>query len=285
MYTRAFFTPCGNMKTDAAAGYKNDTFSKGRTSMSTEHSTPTATPTALVTGGSRGIGRAIAQTLARDGFQVFFTYVSRPAEAEQVAEEIRAAGGQARAFALDVSDGAAVADFFAHEIKDKVDLAVLVNNAGITKDGVLIRMKDEDFDRVINVNLRGAFICTREAAKIMSKARKGRIVNISSVVGQMGNAGQANYASAKAALLGLTKSCAKELAARQITVNAVAPGFIETDMTATLGDDVRKSYEEVIPLKRMGTAQEVADAVAFLASDKAAYITGQVLGVNGGMYC
>ena len=146
-------------------------------------------------------------------------------------------------------------------------------------------MKDEDFDRVINVNLRGAFICTREAAKIMSKARKGRIVNISSVVGQMGNAGQANYASAKAALLGLTKSCAKELAARQITVNAVAPGFIETDMTAALGDDVRKSYEEVIPLKRMGTAQEVADAVAFLASDKAAYITGQVLGVNGGMYC
>ena len=160
-----------------------------------------------------------------------------------------------------------------------------MNNAGITKDGFLIRMKDEDFDRVINVNLRGAFICIREAAKIMSRARKGRIVNISSVVGQMGNAGQANYASAKAALLGLTKSCAKELAARQITVNAVAPGFIETDMTAALGDDVRKSYEEVIPLKRMGTAQEVADAVAFLASDRAAYITGQVLGVNGGMYC
>ncbi|MEG6502200.1 3-oxoacyl-ACP reductase FabG, partial [Desulfovibrio sp. 1214_IL3152] len=204
---------------------------------------------------------------------------------EQTVAEIRAAGGQARAFALDVSDGAAVSDFFTTEIKDKVDLAVLVNNAGITKDGFLIRMKDEDFDRVINVNLRGAFICTREAAKIMSKARKGRIVNISSVVGQMGNAGQANYASAKAALLGLTKSCAKELAARQITVNAVAPGFIETDMTAALGDDVRKSYEEVIPLKRMGTAQEVADAVAFFASDKAAYITGQVLGVNGGMYC
>ena len=141
------------------------------------------------------------------------------------------------------------------------------------------------YKRQININLRGAFICIREAAKIMSRARKGRIVNISSVVGQMGNAGQANYASAKAALLGLTKSCAKELAARQITVNAVAPGFIETDMTAALGDDVRKSYEEVIPLKRMGTAQEVADAVAFLASDRAAYITGQVLGVNGGMYC
>ena len=253
--------------------------------MSTEHSTPSATPTALVTGGSRGIGRAIAQTLARDGFQVFLTYVSRPAEAEQVAAEIRAQGGHARAFALNVSDSTAVSAFFANEIKDQVNLAVLVNNAGITKDGFLVRMKDEDFDQVINVNLRGAFICTREAAKIMSKARKGRIVNISSVVGQMGNAGQANYASAKAALLGLTKSCAKELASRQITVNAVAPGFIETDMTAALSDEVRKSYEESIPLKRMGTAQDVAETVAFLASDKAAYITGQVLGVNGGMHC
>ncbi len=253
--------------------------------MSTEHSTPTATPTALVTGGSRGIGRAIAQTLARDGFQVFLTYVSRPAEAEQVVAEIKAGGGQAKAFALDVSDSAAVSDFFSREIKDSVNLAVLVNNAGITKDGFLVRMKDEDFDQVINVNLRGAFICTREAAKIMSKNRKGRIVNISSVVGQIGNASQVNYSSAKAALLGLTKSCAKELAARQITVNAVAPGFIETDMTAILSDDVRKGYEDSIPLKRMGTAQEVAETVAFLASDKAAYITGQVLGVNGGMYC
>ena len=162
---------------------------------------------------------------------------------------------------------------------------MLVNNAGITKDGFLVRMKDDDFDRVITINLRGAFICTREAAKIMTKARHGRIVNISSVVGQMGNAGQANYSAAKAGLLGLTKSCAKELAARQITVNAVAPGFIETDMTAALSDDVRASYEAAIPLKRMGTAQEIADAVAFLASDKAAYITGQVLAVNGGMYC
>ena len=162
---------------------------------------------------------------------------------------------------------------------------MLVNNAGITKDGFLVRMKDDDFDRVITINLRGAFICTREAAKIMTKARHGRIVNISSVVGQMGNAGQANYSAAKAGLLGLTKSCAKELAARQITVNAVAPGFIETDMTAALSDEVRASYEAAIPLKRMGTAQEIADAVAFLASDRAAYITGQVLAVNGGMYC
>ena len=196
-----------------------------------------------------------------------------------------AAGGRARAFALNVGDSAAVADFFAAEIKDKVDLAVLVNNAGITKDGFLVRMKDEDFDKVLAVNLRGAFVCTREAAKIMSKNRKGRIINISSVVGQMGNAGQINYASAKAGLLGLTKSCAKELASRQITVNAVAPGFIETDMTAALNDDVRASYVESIPLKRMGVAQDVAEAAAFLASDKAGYITGQVLAVNGGMYC
>lgn len=243
------------------------------------------TPTALVTGGSRGIGRAVALTLARDGYQVILTYVSRPEEADKTVAEIEAAGGRALALPLNVGDGEAVAAFFAEHIKGKVNLAVLVNNAGITKDGFLVRMKDDDFDRVITINLRGAFICTREAAKIMTKVRHGRIVNISSVVGQMGNAGQANYSAAKAGLLGLTKSCAKELAARQITVNAVAPGFIETDMTAALSDDVRASYEAAIPLKRMGTAQEIADAVAFLASDKAAYITGQVLAVNGGMYC
>ncbi len=241
--------------------------------------------TALVTGGTRGIGKAIVKTLAGSGYQVYFTYVSRPELAETVCAEVAAAGGVARGFQLDASDWDAVADFFSEQIKDKVSLDLLVNNAGITKDGFLVRMKDDDFDRVITINLRGAFICTREAAKIMTKARHGRIVNISSVVGQMGNAGQANYSAAKAGLLGLTKSCAKELAARQITVNAVAPGFIETDMTAALSDDVRASYEAAIPLKRMGTAQEIADAVAFLASDKAAYITGQVLAVNGGMYC
>ncbi|WP_165067213.1 3-oxoacyl-[acyl-carrier-protein] reductase [Desulfovibrio sp. ZJ200] len=243
------------------------------------------TPAALVTGGSRGIGRAIARTLARDGFQVFLTYASRPAEAEKTVAEIAAAGGRARAFALNVGDSAAVADFFAEEIKGKANLAVLVNNAGITKDGFLVRMKDEDFDRVLAVNLRGAFVCSREAAKIMSRNRSGRIINIASVVGQMGNAGQANYVAAKAGLIGLTKSCAKELAARSITVNAVAPGFIETDMTAALPDETRASYVESIPLKRMGLPQDVAEAVAFLASDKAAYITGQVLAVNGGMYC
>ena len=243
------------------------------------------TPTALVTGGSRGIGRAIAQTLASDGFQVLLTYVSRPEEAESVVAAIQDAGGQARAFRLDVGAPSSITEFFAAEIKNRVNLSVLVNNAGITKDGFLVRMKDEDFDAVLNVNLRGAFTCTREAAKIMSKNRYGRIVNITSVVGQMGNAGQINYASAKAGLLGLTKSCAKELAARNITVNAVAPGFIEPDMTSSLSDEVRAEYAQGIPLRRMGTAQEVAHAVAFLASDKASYITGQVLAVNGGMYC
>lgn len=245
----------------------------------------TLTTTALVTGGSRGIGKAVAKTLAAAGMQVYLTYVSKPQEAEATVAEITAAGGKAQAFSLNVADADAVAAFFAENIKDKVDLHVLVNNAGITKDGFLVRMKDDDFDAVLGVNLRGAFICLREAAKIMTRRRNGRIINISSVVGQMGNACQVNYAAAKAGILGITKSAAKELAARNITVNAVAPGFIETDMTAGLPDEVKKTYAESIPLKRLGTAQDVADAVAFLASDKAAYITGQILPVNGGMYC
>ena len=243
------------------------------------------TPTALVTGGSRGIGRAIAVTLAAAGLQVYLTYVSKPDEAEQTVSAIEQAGGTARAFRVDVADAASVAAFFQDEIKDKVSLEVLVNNAGITKDGLVLRMKDEDFDRVLGVNLRGAFVCLREAAKIMTRQRRGRIVNIASVVGQMGNAGQINYAAAKAGLIGVTKSAAKELAGRSITVNAVAPGFIETDMTAALSDEARQAYARAIPLGRLVTAQDVADAVAFLASDKAAYITGQVLAVNGGLYC
>ena len=243
------------------------------------------TPTALVTGGSRGIGRTVALTLAAAGYQTYFTYVSRPEAAEQTVADIEAAGGHARAFCLDSGDSEAVTRFFAEEIKGKVHLSVLVNNAGITRDGLVLRMKDEDFDAVLNTNLRGAFLFLREAAKIMTRQRGGRIINISSVVGQMGNAGQINYAAAKAGLIGMTKSAAKELGSRSVTVNAVAPGFIETDMTAALAEDVRKAYVSAIPLGRLGSAQDVADAVAFLASDKASYITGQVIAVNGGLYC
>lgn len=242
------------------------------------------TPTALVTGGSRGIGRAIAELLARRGFQVMFTYVSRREEAEQVCDAIAAVGGKAETYPLDVGDAAAVERFFANDVKDKVNLAVLVNNAGITNDGLLLRMKDDAFDRVLAVNLRGAFVCSREAAKLMTKRRHGRIINITSVVGQMGNAGQANYSAAKAGIIGLTKACARELASRQITVNAVAPGFIETEMTAALGDKLRDEYIQSIPLKRLGTVEDVAETVAFLASESASYITGQVIAVNGGMY-
>jgi 3-oxoacyl-[acyl-carrier protein] reductase len=245
------------------------------------------TPTqriALVTGGSRGIGAACAKRLAADGFLVYLTFVSKPEAAQAVCDEIAAAGGSAKAFALDTSDREAVAAFFAAEIKGKGHLQVLVNNAGITRDGLIMRMKDEDWDKVIGVNLSGAFACLREASKLMTKQRSGRIVNITSVVGLSGNAGQANYASAKAGLIGLTKAAALELSSRSVTVNAVAPGFIETDMTAALPEKVREELLSRIPLGRLGTAEDVAAAVSYLASDAAAYVTGQVLSVNGGMY-
>jgi len=240
--------------------------------------------TVLVTGGSRGIGKACALRLAKAGYQVYLTYVSRPEQAAEVVAEIEAAGGKAKAFQLDQSDREAIARFFSEEIKDKVFLSALVNNAGMTKDGLMIRMKDDDWDKVIAVNLSGAFGCLREAAKIMGKQRTGRIVNMASVVGQMGNAGQANYVASKAGLIGLTKTAAQELAPRNITVNAVAPGFIETDMTAELPEKVTETMLSHIPLKRFGTADDIAGVVAFLVSDDAAYITGQVLSVTGGMY-
>jgi 3-oxoacyl-[acyl-carrier protein] reductase len=239
---------------------------------------------ALVTGGSRGIGRACAERLAKDGFEVYLTFVSRPEEADKVVAAITGDGGEAKAFRLDASSREAVTAFFAEEIKDKVSLEVLVNNAGITKDGLLIRMKDEDWDKVIQVNLTGAFACLREAAKIMVKQRHGRIINISSVVGQMGNAGQANYVAAKAGLIGLTKSAARELAGRSITVNAVTPGFIQTDMTAELPEAIVSKMLENIPLGRLGGPEDIAAAVSFLAGPGAGYVTGQVLAVNGGMY-
>jgi 3-oxoacyl-[acyl-carrier protein] reductase len=240
--------------------------------------------TALVTGGSRGIGRAVALRLARDGFRIVLTYVSKPESAERVCREIESMGGRARACALDIGDREAVESFFAGEIKDKTRIDVLVNNAGMTWDGLIVRMKPEQWEKVIRVNLSGPFYCLQEAAKIMMRQKSGRIVNISSVVGQSGNPGQANYVSAKSALIGLTKTAAQELAPRGITVNAVAPGFVTTDMTAGLSDEIAARYLERIPLKRFGTAEDIAAAVSFLVSDGAGYITGQVIGVNGGLY-
>ncbi len=240
---------------------------------------------ALVTGGSRGIGRAVALTLAADGFDIFFTYRNNREKAESVVSEIVSLGRKAGAFCVDSSDPDQVRRFFDEEIRDRVFLSVLVNNAGMVRDTLIMRMKDEDFHAVVQTNLDGTFYFTREAAKIMARQRSGSIINISSVVGLMGNPGQANYAAAKAGIIGLTKSVAKEMAARSVRVNAVAPGYIETDMTSGLADEVKEKYASSIPLRRLGTPQDVADAVSFLASPRSGYITGQVISVNGGLYC
>ncbi|MFP4392594.1 MAG: 3-oxoacyl-[acyl-carrier-protein] reductase [Desulfohalobiaceae bacterium] len=240
--------------------------------------------TALVTGGSRGIGKAIAQRLAERGWQVFFTYVSQGQKAAHVVEKIQSQGGRARAFALDIQDQRAVTDFFQEHIQKKVFLDVLVNNAGKTRDGLLLRMKPEDWEESLRINLSGAFFCLQQAAKVMLKQKKGRIINISSVVAQTGNPGQSNYCAAKAGLLGLTKAAALELASRNITVNAVAPGFISTEMTEELGEEMQKQYLQRIPLGKLGQPEDVANTVAWLASEEAGYVTGQVIGVNGGLY-
>ena len=238
---------------------------------------------ALVTGASRGIGRAIALKLAAEGAKVAINYAGNTVKAEEVKAEIEKNGGEAILVQADVSDAAAVEAMVNATVEAFGQIDILVNNAGITRDGLLMRMKDEDFDAVINTNLKGVFYCTKLVSKLMMKKRSGRIINMASVVGLMGNAGQTNYAAAKAGVIGFSKSAAKELAARGITVNMVAPGFIDTDMTAAMTDKAKEMTLTGIPLNRMGTPEDVANAVAFLVSDNASYITGQVINVDGGM--
>lgn len=239
---------------------------------------------AVVTGGGRGIGRAVSLHLARLGAKVIVNYVSRPEPAEETVAMIVATGGQARALQFDVADSNATQAALLSVAEEEGRLDILVNNAGITRDGLLIKMKDEAWDAVLDTNLKGAFNCIRAVSRVMMKQRWGRIVNISSVIGFAGNAGQANYASAKAGLIGLTKSLAREFASRSVTVNAVAPGYIETEMTSGLSPEVTAKIMAEIPLARLGKPDDVAAAVAYLVSDDAAYVTGQCLHVNGGMY-
>ena len=238
---------------------------------------------ALVTGASRGIGRAVALKLASEGAKVALNFAGNEAAANAVCEEIKSAGGQAILVKADVSDEAAVQQMVqtVAEAFERID--ILVNNAGITRDGLLARMKEEDWDAVLSTNLKGVFLTTKAATKLMMKQRTGRIVNMASVVGVTGNAGQANYSAAKAGVIGFTKTIAKELASRGITANAVAPGSIDTDMTSALSDKAKEAALSGIPLGRMGTPEDIAAAVLFLVSDQASYITGQVLNVDGGM--
>lgn len=238
----------------------------------------------VVTGGSRGIGRAICAALSAPGTVVHFNYNSNPDAARATADAIEAAGGRAVYRQVDVASEEAVSAYLGAIIKDAGRLDVLVNNAGITRDGLLVRMKAADWDAVMDVNLKGTFNCMKIAAKAMMKQRYGRIVNISSVVGAAGNPGQANYVASKAGIIGLTKAVARELASRNITVNAVAPGYIATDMTDDLGEKAKAAMVEQIPMGRIGTPQEIAGVVAFLTSPAADYITGQVIHVSGGMY-
>jgi len=237
---------------------------------------------ALVTGASRGIGCSIAKILAENGAHV--VCISRNvSDVQSVADEINAAGGSATAVACDISDSDNVTKLIKETVATHNHLDILVNNAGVTRDNLLMRMSEDDWNTVLNINLKAAFIAIKAAARTMMKQRNGRIINISSVVGLMGNAGQVNYAASKAGLIGLTKSTARELASRGITANCIAPGYVATDMTKELGDEVQQSLNEKIPLGRMGQVEDIAYAVAFLASDEAEYITGQTLAVDGGI--
>ena len=238
---------------------------------------------ALVTGASRGIGRAIALKLAADGAKVAINFAGNVAKAEEVKAEIETLGSEAILVQGSVADFETVAEIVKKVTETFGKIDILVNNAGITRDNLLLKMSEKDFDEVIATNLKGVFNCTKAVTKLMMKQRSGRIVNMSSVVGLTGNISQANYSAAKAGIIGFTKSTAKELASRGVTVNAIAPGFISTDMTSTLTDKVKEELSKNIPLGRMGEPEDIANAVEFLVSDKAAYITGQVICVDGGM--
>jgi 3-oxoacyl-[acyl-carrier protein] reductase len=243
-----------------------------------------AQPVALVTGASRGIGAAIAERLAKDGFYVVLNFSSNEAKARAVLDRIVAAGGKGEISGFDVGNSDQVEAKIAEAGKRLGGIAVLVNNAGIALDGLLIRMKNEDLQRTLSVDLVGAIYCTREAAKLMMRARVGSIIQISSVIGEMGNAGQAAYSAAKSGLIGFSKSVAKELGSRGVRVNVVTPGFIATDMTESLTEAQKEAILRGIPLASLGNTEDVASLVAFLASKESRYITGQVIGVNGGMY-
>ncbi len=238
---------------------------------------------ALVTGGAQGIGKAIAQGLAADGADCIVSDVNQDA-AEETAAALQSAGVRTLALRANVADGEAVAAMVKRGLEAFGHIDILVNNAGITRDSLLMRMKDDEWDQVLDINLKGAFVCIRALVRSMMKQRGGRIINIASIVGAMGNAGQANYVASKAGLIGLTKTVARELASRGVTCNAVAPGFIDTAMTQALPEDVKEKLLAQIPMARLGSATDVAQAVRFLASEQAGYITGQVLHVNGGMY-
>lgn len=239
---------------------------------------------AVVTGGSRGIGRAICEKLGALGACVIVNYVSRPEAAQEVVEAIRQKGGDAKAVPFNVAAGQEVQEAFARILEEHGRIDILVNNAGITRDGLLLKMKDEQWDEVMATNLKGAFLCCRAVYRAMMKQRSGRIVNITSVIGFAGNAGQANYAAAKAGIVGLTRSLARELAPRGVTVNGVAPGYIITDMTSGLSEDITAKIKAEIPLGVLGEPDDVAGAVGYLVSEEARYVTGQFIHVNGGMF-